>query len=159
MPEILVWIWKQLFAILFIFPPPSISFYWFRLIAIPLKISLLHNLNRLTQHESLTRSLIRSFAHVTQRQTWTERISFVFSCNQAALWMVQSVRPSVQHTFFTWFSPSVRLFNTPFSLCSHHHIIMKFLRVITIDRSDVHAKSQGHRAQNKFCPILGVSGP
>ena len=33
------------------------------------------------------------------------------SCDQAALWMVQSVRPSV----------------TPFWLCSHHRIIMKFL--------------------------------
>ena len=29
---------------------------------------------------------------------------------------------------------------TPFSLCSHHHIIMKFSRVITNDKSDVQRK-------------------
>ena len=46
----------------------------------------------------------------------------VFSCNQAALQMVFSVRPSVR--------PSV----TPFWLCSHHRIIMKFSGVITSDR-------------------------
>ena len=54
----------------------------------------------------------------------------VFSCNQAALWMVQSVRPFV----------------TRFWLCSHHRIIMKFSGVITNDRSDVHAKGQGQRS-------------
>ena len=37
---------------------------------------------------------------------------------------------------------SVRLSVTPFALCSHCHIIMKFSGVITIDRSDVHAKGQ-----------------
>ena len=46
----------------------------------------------------------------------------LFSCDQAALWMVQSVRPSV------------RLSVTPFRLCSHHHIITKFSGVITIDK-------------------------
>ena len=50
-----------------------------------------------------------------------------FSCDQAALWMVQSVCLSV----------------TPFSQCSHHCIIMKFSGVITNGRSDVHAKGQG----------------
>ena len=38
---------------------------------------------------------------------------------------------------------SVRLSVTPFWLCSHHCIIMKFSGVITNDRSDVHAKGQG----------------
>ena len=66
---------------------------------------------------------------------------------QAALWMVQSVRLSVR--------PSV----TPFSLCSHHHIIMKFLGVITIHRSDVHAKGQGQRSRShRSKPNLVVSG-
>ena len=67
----------------------------------------------------------------------------VFICNQADLWMVQSVRPSV----------------TPFWLCSHHHIIMKFSGVITSDRSDVHAKGQGHRSRSQRSqPNLTVSG-
>ena len=43
----------------------------------------------------------------------------VFSCDQAALWRVQSVCPSV----------------IPFSLCSYHRIIMKFSGVITNNRS------------------------
>ena len=51
----------------------------------------------------------------------------VFSCNQATLWMVQSVCPSVH--------PSQL-----FLLCSHHRITMKFSLVITIDRNEVHAK-------------------
>ena len=53
-----------------------------------------------------------------------------FSCDQAALWMVQSVCPSV----------------TPFWLCSPHRIITK---VITNDKSDIHAKSQGQRSKVK----------
>ena len=59
----------------------------------------------------------------------------VFSCDQAALWMVQSVRLSVC------------LFVTPFSLYSHHRIIMKFSGVITNDKSDVHAKGWGQRSK------------
>ena len=62
-------------------------------------------------------------------------VSF-FSCDQAALWMVQSVCLSV----------------TPFSPCFHHHtcIVMKFSGVIiTIDRSDVHAKGQGQWSQSQ----------
>ena len=47
---------------------------------------------------------------------------------------------------YEWFSPSVclsvRLSVTPFWLCSHHPIIMKFSGVITSDKSDVHAKGQ-----------------
>ena len=63
---------------------------------------------------------------------------YIFSCDQAALWMVQSVCLSV--------CLSVRLSGTPFWLCSHHHIIMKFSVVITNDKSDVHAKGQGQRS-------------
>ena len=61
----------------------------------------------------------------------------IFSWDQAALWMVQSV------------CLSVSLSVTPFWLCSHHRIIMKFSGVITNDRSDVHAKGQGHPSNFK----------
>ena len=70
---------------------------------------------------------------------------FIFSCDQAALWMVQSVRPSVRL--------SVRLSVTPFWLCSHHPIIMKFSGVITSDKSDVHAKGQGQRSKVKVTEV------
>ena len=52
----------------------------------------------------------------------------LFSCDQAALWMVFSVRLSVC------------LSVTPFWLCSHHRIIMKFSGVITKDQGNAHAK-------------------
>ena len=75
----------------------------------------------------------------------------IFSCDQAALWMVQSVCPSV--------CLSVCLSVTPFWLCSHHPIIMKFSGVITSDKSDVHAKGQGQRSRSQRSrPNLTVSG-
>ena len=74
----------------------------------------------------------------------------VFSCDQAALWMVQSVRPSVRPSVRL----SVRLSVTPFWLCSHHRIIMKFSGVITSDKSDVHAKGQGQRSKVKVTEVI-----
>ena len=69
----------------------------------------------------------------------------IFSCDQAALQMVFSVCPSVRL--------SVRLSVTPFWLCSHHRIIMKFSGVITSDKSDVHAKGQGQRSKVKVTEV------
>ena len=75
--------------------------------------------------------------------------SWVFSCDQAALQRVfsvcLSVRPSV--------CPSVRLSVTPFSLCSHHSIIMKFSGGITNDQSKVHARGQGQRSKVKVTEV------
>ena len=48
---------------------------------------------------------------------------------------------------------SVRPSVTPFWLCSHHRIIMKFSGVITSDRSDVHAKGQGQRSKVKVTEV------
>ena len=66
-------------------------------------------------------------------------IGLFFSCNQAALpkWYFLSICPSV----------------TPFRLCSHHCIIMKFLGVITNDHSKVHANSQGQRSKVKVTEV------
>ena len=58
---------------------------------------------------------------------------------------------------YEWFSPSVcpsvRPSVTPFWLCSHHPIIMKFSGVITSDKSDVHAKGQGQRSKVKVTEV------
>ena len=58
---------------------------------------------------------------------------------------------------YEWFSPSVRLSVrpsvTPFWLCSYQRIIMKFSGVITNDKSDVHAKSQGQRSKVKVTEV------
>ena len=64
----------------------------------------------------------------------------VFSCDTATLWMFQSVRLSL----------------TPFSLYFHHRIIMEFSGVITIGRSDVHAKGQGQRSKVKFTEVKNL---
>ena len=60
-----------------------------------------------------------------------------------------SVRPSVRPSV----CPSVCLSVTPFWLCSHHPIIMKFSGVITSDKSDVHAKGQGQRSEVKVTEV------
>ena len=52
-----------------------------------------------------------------------------------------------------WYFPSVCLSVTPFWLCSHHRIIMKFSGVITNDRSDVHAKGRGQRSKVKVTEV------
>ena len=48
---------------------------------------------------------------------------------------------------------SVCLSVTPFSLCSHHCIILKFSGVITNHKSDVHAKGQGQRSKVKVTEV------
>ena len=73
----------------------------------------------------------------------------IFSCDQAALWMVQSVRQSVRPSVCL----SVCLSVTPFWLCSHHPIIMKFSGVITSDKSEVHAKGRGQRSKVKVTEV------
>ena len=60
-------------------------------------------------------------------------------------WYFPSVCPSV--------CPSVRLSVTPFWLCSHHRIIMKFSGVITNDQRKVHAKGQGQRSKIKVTEV------
>ena len=51
------------------------------------------------------------------------------------------------------FTVDVRLSVTPCSLCFHHRIIVNFLGVITIDKSDVHAKDQGRRSKVKVTEV------
>ena len=51
------------------------------------------------------------------------------------------------------FRLSVCLSVTPFSLCSHHRIIMKFSGVITSDKSDVHAKGHSQRSKVKVTEV------
>ena len=72
-----------------------------------------------------------------------------FSCDQAAIWLVQSVCLSARPSVCLYVRPSV----TPFSPCSHHRIIMKFSGVITNDKSDVHAKGQGQRSKVKVTEV------
>ena len=86
---------------------------------------------------------------VTKVLIWLHGHLFIFSCDQAALWMVQSVRLSVPPSVCLSVRPSV----TPFWLCSHHRIIMKFSGVITSDKSDVHAKGQGQRSKVKVTEV------
>ena len=74
---------------------------------------------------------------------------YIFSCDQAALQMVFSVCLSVRLSV----CPSVRLSVTPFWLCFHHRIIMKFSGVITNDQRKVHAEGQGQRSKVKVTEV------
>ena len=98
-------------------------------------------------------------------------MQLIFSCDQAALWMVFSVCLSVEwfwvsrrifiyshHNTIVFFSKmsvclSVCLSVTPFWLCSHNRIIMKFSGVITKDQGNVHAKGQGQRSKIKATEV------
>ena len=73
----------------------------------------------------------------TKLEVALERCPIVFSCDQAALWMVFSVRLSVRLSV----CPSV----TPFWLCSHYRIIMKFSGVITRDQGSVRTNHSSGR--------------
>ena len=69
---------------------------------------------------------------------------FLAATKQLYKWYFPSVCPSV--------CLSVRLSVTPFSPCFHHRIIMKFW-VITMVKSDVHAKGQGQRSKVKVTEV------
>ena len=73
----------------------------------------------------------------------------IFSCDQAALQMVFSVCLSVCLSVRL----SVCLSVTPFWLCSHHRIIMKFSGVITNDQSKLHSKGQGQMSKVKVTEV------
>ena len=70
-------------------------------------------------------------------------LEIFFSCDQAALWMVQSVCQSV--------CLSVCLSVTPLCLCSHHRIIMSYYqwqKCRPCKRSRSEVKGQGHKGQH-----------
>ena len=71
-----------------------------------------------------------------------ERRPFLAATKQLYKWYFPSV------------CPSVRLSVTPFWLCSHHRIIMKFSGVITNDQRKVHAKGQGQRSKVKVTEVI-----
>ena len=83
---------------------------------------------------------------------------FLAATKQLYEWYFLSVCPSV--------CPSVRLSVrlsvcpsvTPFWLCSHHRIIMKFSGVITMDQGNVHAKGQGQRSKVKITEVTTQLG-
>ena len=80
---------------------------------------------------------VLAISGMSHRNHTTSPSMYIFSCDQAALWLVQSVRLSVCLT---------HLFDY---ICSNHRTIMKFSGVITNDKCEVHAKGQGHRSKVK----------
>ena len=75
--------------------------------------------------------------------------SFLAATKQLYKWYFPSVCPSVRLSVCLSVCPSV----TPFWLCSHHRIIMKFSGVITNDQSKVTAKGQGQRSKVKVTEV------
>ena len=74
---------------------------------------------------------------------------FLAATKQLYEWYFLFVCPSVRLSVRLSVCPSV----TPFWLCSHHRIIMKFSGVITMDQGKVHAKGRGQRSKVKVTEV------
>ena len=83
--------------------------------------------------------MLKNVFHGPQWVNWS--VIFLAATKQLYEWYFLSV------------CPSVRLSVTPFWLCSHHRIIMKFSGVITTDQGNVHAKGQGQRSKVKVTEV------
>ena len=87
----------------------------------------------------------RNFVSILSAFQWSESYNIFSWTKQLYDWFSPSVRPSV--------CLSVCLSVTPFWLCCHHRIIMKFPEVITKDQGKVHAKGQGQRSKVKVTEV------
>ena len=97
-------------------------------------------------------SLDHSSGKLKENITWYSG----FSC---ILWSFLAATKQLYKWYFPSVCPSVPQSVTPFWLCSHHRIIIKFSGVISIDQSKVHAKGQGQRSRSQRSqPNLTVSG-
>ena len=82
-----------------------------------------------------------------------------FVCNQVYVYIFWYIvqTPTVFLAATTqlneWYFLSVCPSVTPFSLCSHHRIIMQFSGVIANDQGKVHAKGQGQRRKGKVTEV------
>ena len=86
--------------------------------------------------------------NILRAQIVTSHLVFLAATKQLYEWFSPSVCLSVCSVCLS-VCPSV----TPFWLCSHHRIIMKFSGVVTNDKSDVHAKGQGQRSKVKVTEV------
>ena len=139
------------------------------------------------QRFSVTRVLIKSVANINSRRPydvtrpqWVKAWCCMQPCTGGLViigldvWLVAYSVPSdylnilflaATKQLYKWYfpsvCPSVRPSVTPFWLCSHQRIIMKFSGVITNDQSKVHAKCQGQRSKVKVTEVttqIFVSG-
>ena len=78
-------------------------------------------------------------------------VLFLAATKQLHEWYFLSVRLSVRPSVCVCLSVCMSV--TPFRLCSHHRIIMKFSGVITTDQGNVHAKGQGQRSKVKVTEV------
>ena len=106
----------------------------------------------MTLSQCLNQCLPRSLMQCCiTRPEWVN-LTFLAATKQLYKWYFPSVHLSVRHGSWDQIlrrCPSV----TPFSPCSHHRIIMKFSGVITMVKSDVHAKGQGQRSKVKVTEV------
>ena len=82
-----------------------------------------------------------SFCSTNLRSIMFAIVTFLAATKQLYKWYFPSV------------GPSVRLSVTPFWLCSHYRIIMKFSGVITNDERKIHANSRGQRSKVKVTEV------
>ena len=119
--------------------------------------SLIPSLWNLAHSNTLVYQFLSDWNYIATHQLYISNSNIVSKCNYS-YWMLFL---AATKQLYEWFSPSVRLSVclsvclsvTPFWLCSHHHIIMKFSGVITRDQGKVHAKGQGQRSKVKVTEV------
>ena len=84
---------------------------------------------------------------------WLRNDAQSLHCHRKGALLFLAATKQLYEWSFPSVCPSVCLSVTPFSPCSHHRIIMKFSGVITMVRSDVHAKGQGQRSKVKVTEV------
>ena len=97
-----------------------------------------------------------SFTNINQdwRITKKSKLGIITLRHLIATYIFLAATKQLLEHFFLSVCLSVRPSVTPFSLCSHHRIILKFSGVITIDRRYVHAKGQGQRSKVKVTNVM-----
>ena len=94
---------------------------------------------------SVIKKIIKMTVFLAATKQLYEGIFCPSACLSVCLSVCLSARLSVRL--------SICLSVTPFWLCSHHRIIMKFSGVITTDQGNIHAKGQGQRSKVKVTEV------
>ena len=91
---------------------------------------------------------------------WSLTLTYIFKVIRPWLWKscplcnFLAATKQLNEWYFLSVCPSVCLSVTPFWLCSHYRIIMKFSGIITRDQGKVHAKGQGQRSKVKVTEVM-----
>ena len=140
----------------------SVCSWWHPVVWILLLYDLLHHLEKGNEELSPLQYHIKSLHIISRHYKKSLLRSQIYhgyeelsTDTNYPIWRRQKRRSKYAVQLASWQlrSNSPKMSVTPFSPCSHHRIIMKFSGVITMVRSDVHAKGQGQRSKVKVTEV------